>query len=75
MKVQINVPDSLNDITLEQYQKFEKLNTEENKNSSFLLQKIAALFKNDLLVSNTSIVIFSNATKIFSVIVLFLTLS
>jgi len=46
MKVQINVPDSLNDITLQQYQKFEKLNTEENKNSSFLLQKMIEIFCN-----------------------------
>ena len=44
MKVQINVPDSLKDITLDQYQKFEKLNTEENKNSSFLLQKMIEIF-------------------------------
>ena len=46
MKVQINVPDSLKDITLEQYQKFEKLNTEENKDSSFLLQKMIEIFCN-----------------------------
>ena len=46
MKVQINVPDSLEDITLEQYQKFEKLNTEENKDSSFLLQKMIEIFCN-----------------------------
>jgi len=46
MKVQINVPDSLKDITLEQYQKFEKLNTEENKDSTFLLQKMIEIFCN-----------------------------
>ena len=46
MKVQINVPDSLKDITLEQYQKFEKLNTKENKDSSFLLQKMIEIFCN-----------------------------
>jgi len=46
MKVQIDVPDSLKDITLEQYQKFEKLNTEENKDSSFLLQKMIEIFCN-----------------------------
>ena len=46
MKVQINVPDSLKDITLEQYQKFEKLNTKENKDSPFLLQKMIEIFCN-----------------------------
>ena len=46
MKVQIDVPDSLKDITLEQYQKFEKLNTEENKDSTFLLQKMIEIFCN-----------------------------
>ncbi len=46
MKVQINVPDTLRDITLDQYQRFEKLNTEENKDSSFLLQKMIEIFCN-----------------------------
>tara|TARA_R110000822_G_scaffold99831_3_gene225010 strand:+ start:4715 stop:5374 length:660 start_codon:yes stop_codon:yes gene_type:complete len=46
MKVQITVPDSLSDITLDQYQRFEKLNTEENKDSSFLLQKMIEIFCN-----------------------------
>lgn len=46
MKVQINVPDSLKDITLDQYQRFEKINTEENKDSSFLLQKMIEIFCN-----------------------------
>ena len=44
MKIEINVPDSLNEITLAQYQKFEKLNTEENKDSTFLLQKMVEIF-------------------------------
>ena len=46
MKIEINVPDSLKDITLEQYQKFEKLNTKENKDSPFLLQKMIEIFCN-----------------------------
>jgi hypothetical protein len=46
MRVEINVPDSLNEITLEQYQKFEKLNTEDNKDSLFLLQKMVEIFCN-----------------------------
>ena len=44
MKVEINVPDSLKEITLDQYQRFEKLNTEENKESTFLLQKMVEIF-------------------------------
>lgn len=44
MKVKINVPDSLKEITLDQYQRFEKLNTEENKESTFLLQKMVEIF-------------------------------
>lgn len=44
MKLHINIPDSLDDITLEQYQKFEKINTEENKDSIFLMQKMIELF-------------------------------
>jgi len=46
MKVEINVPDSLNEITLDQYQRFEKLNTEENQGSTFLLQKMVEIFCN-----------------------------
>jgi hypothetical protein len=46
MKVEINVPDSLNEVTLEQYQRFEKLNTEDNQGSTFLLQKMVEIFCN-----------------------------
>ena len=46
MKVNIYVPESLSDITLEQYQKFAKLNTEENSNSNFLLHKMVEIFCN-----------------------------
>ena len=44
MKVQIDVPDSLKEITLEQYQKYEKLNTEDNKDTTFLQQKMVEVF-------------------------------
>lgn len=46
MKIQINVPDTLKEITLSQYQKFEKLNTKENQDSTFLLQKMIEIFCN-----------------------------
>lgn len=44
MEVKIQVPDSLNEITVEQYQKFNKLNTEENEGSAFLMQKMVEIF-------------------------------
>lgn len=44
MKVKIQVPSNLNEITLEQYQKFHKVNTDENKDSPFLLQKTVEIF-------------------------------
>tara|TARA_R100000541_G_scaffold59378_1_gene73176 strand:+ start:4518 stop:5180 length:663 start_codon:yes stop_codon:yes gene_type:complete len=44
MKLHLNIPDSLDDITLEEYQKFEKVNTEENKDSVFLMQKMVEIF-------------------------------
>ena len=44
MKVKLNVPDSLSEITLGQYQRFEKLNTVDNQDTSFLLQKMVEIF-------------------------------
>ena len=44
MRVEIEVPTSLEDITLEQYQKFDKVNTEDNKDSTFLLHKTVEIF-------------------------------
>jgi len=44
MKVEIQVPDTLNEITVEQYQKFNKLNTEDNEGSAFLMQKMVEIF-------------------------------
>ena len=46
MKVDILVPTSLSEITLEQYQKFEKLNTEENQDTNFLMHKMVEIFCN-----------------------------
>lgn len=46
MKIKIPVPESLSEMTLEQYQKFEKINTEENQGSNFLLQKMVEIFCN-----------------------------
>ena len=46
MKLNIQVPQTLNDVTLGQYQKFAKLNTEENNNTNFLLHKMVEIFCN-----------------------------
>lgn len=46
MKIEILVPESLNEIKLEQYQKFIRLNTKENQGSSFLMQKMIEIFCN-----------------------------
>jgi dynactin complex subunit len=45
MKVDINVPESLNEITLYQYQKFEKL-IQDNEASHFVNQKTIEIFCN-----------------------------
>lgn len=44
MRVEIEIPSGLEDITLEQYQRFAKVNTEENKDTSFLLHKTVEIF-------------------------------
>ena len=44
MKVKIQVPTSLSEITLEQYQNFNKINTEENQNTNFILHKTVEIF-------------------------------
>lgn len=44
MKLHINIPDSLSDITLAQYQRFDKINTKENEGSIFLMQKMVEIF-------------------------------
>ena len=44
MRVEIEVPTSLEDITLEQYQRFNKINTDSNKDSTFLIHKTVEIF-------------------------------
>ena len=44
MKISINVPDSLREINLEQYQKFEKIDNVDNKNTNFILHKLVEIF-------------------------------
>tara|TARA_R100001015_G_C4579978_1_gene136640 strand:+ start:100 stop:762 length:663 start_codon:yes stop_codon:yes gene_type:complete len=44
MKITINVPNSLKEITLEQYQRFEKINTKDNQETNFLLHKTVEIF-------------------------------
>lgn len=44
MKVEIFVPSHVDEITLGQFQKFEKINTEENQNTAFLRQKMLEIF-------------------------------
>src|SRR5210317_1954383 len=44
MKVEISVPSHVDEITLEQFQKFEKINTEDNQGTAFLRQKMLEIF-------------------------------
>lgn len=44
MKLKLNIPDSLNDITLSQYMKFDKINIEGNSDTVFLMQKTVEIF-------------------------------
>lgn len=73
MQVEINVPDSLSEIKLEQYRKFQALNTDENSESPFLLQKMIEIFCNLNLKEVATIkyksvqVIVEHLNKIFSV--------
>ena len=46
MKVKINVPEDLSEITLGQYMKFLKLDFDENTRNSFALQKMVEIFCN-----------------------------
>ena len=46
MKVDITIPTNLSEITLEQYQKFNKINTEENQDTNFLMHKTVEIFCN-----------------------------
>lgn len=44
MRLEITVPEALSEITLEQYQKFDKVNTDENQDTNFLLHKTVEVF-------------------------------
>jgi len=46
MNIEILVPESLDEINLDQYQRFIRLNTKENEGSSFLMQKMIEIFCN-----------------------------
>lgn len=46
MKVKINVPEDLSEITLGQYMRFLQLNFDENTKNSFALQKMVEIFCN-----------------------------
>jgi len=46
MQIKVQVPDQLSQLTLAQYQKFQSLNTEENANTPFFLQKVVEVFCN-----------------------------
>jgi len=44
MKLKLNVPDTINDITLAQYVEFDKINVEGNQDTVFLMQKTVEIF-------------------------------
>jgi hypothetical protein len=67
MKVKIEVPDSLRDVSLGQYQKYHKINTEENQNSNFLLHKTVEIFCN-LNLQNVIKVEFNSVMKVVKII-------
>lgn len=44
MKLHLQIPDTIEDITLKQYMEFEKVNIEGNQDSTFLMQKTVEIF-------------------------------
>jgi hypothetical protein len=44
MKLKLQIPDSLDDITLEQYIEFDKINIDSNRETTFLMQKTIEIF-------------------------------
>ena len=46
MKVEILIPSSLKEVTLEQYQKFARINTDENQDTGFMMHKTVEIFCN-----------------------------
>lgn len=67
MKVKIQVPESLREISLEQYQAYNKINTEQNQNSNFLLHKTIEIFCN-LNLQNVIKVEFNSVVKVAKMI-------
>ena len=65
MKVDILVPSSLSDITLEQYQKFAKINTGDNEDTNFLMHKTVEIFCN-LELKNVAKIKFSYVKDILN---------
>jgi len=65
MKVDVLVPSSLEDITLEQYQKFAKINTEDNENTNFLMHKTVEIFCN-LQLKNVARIKFNYVKQILN---------
>lgn len=46
MKVEILIPSSLREVTLEQYQKFARINTKDNQDTGFMMHKTVEIFCN-----------------------------
>jgi hypothetical protein len=46
MKVEILIPSSLKEVTLEQYQKFARINTDDNQDTGFMMHKTVEIFCN-----------------------------
>jgi len=67
MKVKIQVPESLREISLEQYQAYNKINTEQNQNSNFLLHKTIEIFCN-LNLQNVIKVEYNSVIKVAKMI-------
>lgn len=63
MKVKINVPENLSEISLGQYQRFLKLNFEDTSKNSFVLQKMIEIFCN-VDLKNVASIKFSYITEI-----------
>lgn len=65
MKVKINIPENLSEITLGQYQRFLKLDFDDNPTNSFALQKMIEIFcKVDL--KDVATIKFKDVTKVTS---------
>ena len=65
MKVDILVPSKLSEVTLEQYQKFAKINTGDNEDTSFLMHKTVEIFCN-LELKNVAKIKFSYVKSILN---------